>query len=117
MAHAHLLDRLIGAEAPRLRTAADLHAFEATPYAQRIGAQSTYEALQCGAAQNPGAPAIQFLMKADPEETPITISYTQLMARVTQAANLFTDLGVGPGDVVSLLLPLLPQSFFALFGA
>ena len=117
MAHAHLLDRLIGAAAPRLRTAADLHSFEATPYAQRIGAQSTYEALQCGAAQNPGAPAIQFLMKADPEETPITISYTQLMARVTQAANLFTDLGVGSGDVVSLLLPLLPQSFFTLFGA
>jgi fatty-acyl-CoA synthase len=26
-------------------------------------------------------------------------------------------LGVGPGDVVSLLLPLLPQSFCALFGA
>ena len=117
MPHVHMLDRLTGAAPPSLRTAAELAAFEATPYLQRIGAQSTFEALQCGAARDPGAPAIQFLMKADPQETPVTISYAQFMARVTQAANLFTDLGVGHNDVVSLLLPLLPQSFFALFGA
>ena len=117
MPHAHLLDRLIGAELPSLRTPAELHAFEATPYAERIAAQSTYEALQLGAAHDPGAAAIQFLRAADPDETPLTISYAQFMARVTQSANLFNDLGVGPTDVVSLLLPLLPQSFFALFGA
>ena len=117
MPHAHLLDRLIGAELPSLRTAADVHAFEATPYAKRIAAQSTYEALQLGAAHDPGAAAIQFLRAADPDETPLTVTYAQFMARVTQSANLFNDLGVGPTDVVSLLLPLLPQSFFALFGA
>ena len=117
MPRAHLLDRLIGAELPALRTAADLAAFEATPYAERIAAQSTYEALQLGAAHDPGAAAIQYLRQADPDETPLTITYAQFMARVTQSANLFNDLGVGPTDVVSLLLPLLPQSFFALFGA
>ena len=117
MPSAHLLDRLIGAELPLLRTAAELTAFEATPYAERIAAQSTYEALQLGAAHDPGAAAIQFLRQADPDETPLTISYAQFMARVTQSANLFNELGVGPTDVVSLLLPLLPQSFFTLFGA
>ena len=117
MPSAHLLDRLIGAELPLLRTAAELAAFEATPYAERIAAQSTYEALQLGAAHDPGAAAIQFLRQADPDETPLTISYAQFMARVTQSANLFDDLGVGATDVVSLLLPLLPQSFFTLFGA
>ena len=45
------------------------------------------------------------------------ISYGQLVARVTQAANMFHALGVGASDVVSFLLPLLPQSFFTLFGA
>ncbi len=117
MTRVHLLDRLIGAEMPVFKTAADVRAFEATPYAERIAAQSTYEALQLGAARDPAAPAIQFLPKADPDEAPVTISYAQLMGRVTQAANLFHDLGVGPNDVVSLLLPLLPQTFFALFGA
>ena len=117
MARAHLLDRLIGTELPPLRSAADVKAFEATPYADRIAAQSTFEALQLGAAHDPGAVAIQFLMKADPDETPVTITYAQLMARVTQSANLFHDLGIGPNDVVSFLMPLLPQTFFALFGA
>ena len=117
MAHAHLLDRLIGAELPRLQNDADIRALEATPYSDRIKAQSTYDALKLGAAHDPAAPAILFLAKADPEETPVTISYAQFIARVTQSANLFHELGVGPDDVVSFLLPLLPQSFFALFGA
>ena len=117
MAQAHPLDRLIGAQMPSFRNAAELTAFEATPYADRIMAQSTYEALQIGAAIDPDAAAIRFLTKADPEETPVTISYAQFIARVTQSANFFHDLGVGPSDVVSFLMPLLPQTFFALFGA
>ncbi len=117
MAHVHLLDRLIGVELPLLRSAAELQAFEATPYNERIIPQSTFDALQLGAAHDPGAPAFQFLQQADPDETPLTVSYARFMARVTQSANLFNDLGVGPNDVVSLLMPLLPQAFFALFGA
>ncbi len=117
MDHVHLLDRLIGAELPPLRSAAELQAFEATPYDDRIIPQSTYEALQLGAAHNPGAPAFQFLKNADPDETPLTVSYARFMARVTQSANFFNDLGIGPNDVVSFLLPLVPQAFFALFGA
>jgi len=117
MTRAHLLDAVIGSELPTLRSEAELAAFEETPYAQRIRAQSTYEALRLGATANPDAAAIQFLSKADPEETPLTISHRQFFARITQAANLFHQLGVGPEDVVSVLMPLLPQAFFALFGA
>jgi len=117
MTQAHLLDRAIGMELPSLRTAAELAAFEATPYADRIKAQSTYEALQLGAASDPEAAAICFLKNADPDEVPATISHAQFIARVRQSANLFHELGVGPNDVVSLLMPLLPQTFFALFGA
>ncbi len=39
------------------------------------------------------------------------------MARLRQAANAFDALGVVPGQVVSLLRPLLPQTFVALYGA
>jgi len=112
-----LLDAVIGSELPTLQSGAELAAFEATPYAQRIRAQSTYEALRLGATANPDAAAIHFLSKADPEETPLTISHSQFFGRVTQAANLFLQLGVGPEDVVSVLMPLLPQAFCALFGA
>ncbi len=113
----HLLDRLIGTDWPRFATEADRRAFEAVPYAERIGAASTYEALRLGAARDPSAPAIVFLPQADPEDSPVEVSHRDFFGRVTQAANAFHELGVGPGDVVSFLLPLLPQSFWGLFGA
>jgi len=115
---AHPLDRLIGDELPRFRTPADIAAFEATaPWPERVAAASTYEALQRGAERNPQAPAIQYLPNADPDEAPITITHQQFMARLTQAANLFHSLGVVPGEVVSFLLPLVPQAFVTLYGA
>ena len=113
----HLLDRVIGAEWPSLATDADLRAFEAVPYAERIAAASTYEALRLGASAAPDTPALLFLPNADPEETPHRLTHRQLFGRITQAANAFHALGVGPGDVVSLLLPLVPPAFVTLYGA
>jgi fatty-acyl-CoA synthase len=115
---AHLLDKLIGTELPRLASPAEVAAFEAqAPWDQRVAAASTYEALQLGAALDPQAPAIHFLPNASPDEPPITWSHADFIGKVTQAANLFHRLGVGPGDVVSLLLPLVPQAFVSLYGA
>src|SRR6516165_8000199 len=117
MAGAHLLDRVIGNEYPAFVSDEDIRAFEKTPYSDRIAAASTYEALKLGAAHDPDAPAIQFLPNAEPTDTPIPISYRDFIALTTQAANMFHELGVGPNDVVSFLLPLLPEAFITLFGA
>jgi fatty-acyl-CoA synthase len=117
MAGVHLLDRVIGDAYPTFTTNDDVKAFERTPYGDRIAAASTYEALKLGAAHNPDAPAIRLLPNAEPTDTPVTISYRDLIAQVTQAANMFHTLGVGPNDVVSFLLPLLPEAFITLFGA
>lgn len=117
MAKLHALDRLITDAWPDLSTEAAQRAFEAVPWAERVAAQSTYEALQHGAAIAPDAAAILMLPDADPDQPPLRVSYADFIAGVTRAANLFGSLGVGPGDVASLLLPLLPQSFFALYGA
>jgi fatty-acyl-CoA synthase len=117
MTRAHLLDRLSGEDYPSLATDADVRAVEAVPYDERIAAPSTYQALQLGAAHDPSAPAIHFLQKAELDEDPVAISHAQFLARVTQTANMLADLGVGPGDVTSFLLPLVPQAFFTLFGA
>ncbi|MDE2376856.1 acyl-CoA synthetase [Bradyrhizobium sp.] len=117
MAGIHALDRLIGDDYPDLLTDADVRAIENTPYAERIAAASTYEAIRLGAARNPEAPAIQFLPNADPADTPLTISHRDFFARVTQAANMFGALGAGKDDVISFMLPLLPDAFVTLFGA
>jgi fatty-acyl-CoA synthase len=112
-----LLDRVIGDSFPSLDSAADVKALEGVPYLKRIAAASVFDAIKLGAVHNADASAIQFLPNASPEDTPIVITHGQLVARVTQAANMFHALGVGTSDVVSFLLPLLPQSFFTLFGA
>jgi fatty-acyl-CoA synthase len=117
MAGVHLLDRVIGNEYPVFTADKDIRAFETTPYSDRIAAASTFEALRLGAAHNPDAPAIQLLPNAEPTDTPIRISYRDFIALTTQAANMFHALGVGPNDVVSFLLPLLPEAFITLFGA
>ena len=117
MPRAILIDRIFGAQRPSLATTADVLAVEAVALRERIEAASTYDALRIGAAHDPDAPALQFLPNADPLEPALVTSHAQFLARVTQAANMFAALGVGPGDVVSLLLPLVPQSFYALFGA
>jgi fatty-acyl-CoA synthase len=117
MAGALLLDRLIGSDYPSFATDADIRAFEQIPYAERIAAASTYDALKLGASYDPDAPALQFLPNADPSDKPIVISHRDFLARATQAANAFHALGVNAGDVVSFLLPLLPEAFITLFGA
>jgi fatty-acyl-CoA synthase len=117
MARVAVLDRVIGDAYPSFATVADQTAFEAVPYEQRVAAESTYEALKLGAAIDPSRPAIQFLPTASAADTPVTVTHGQFIARVTQAANMFHALGVAGGDVVSLLLPLVPDSFVALFGA
>jgi fatty-acyl-CoA synthase len=117
MAGIHLLDRIIGSEYPDFADDAEVRAFEQVPYADRIAAASTFEAIKLAAAHDPDAPAIKFLANADPADTPVVITYRDFIGRVTQAANMFHALGVGPGDVVSFLLPLLPDAFVTLFGA
>jgi len=113
----HLLDRLIGPDWPDLSTPEAVAAFESVPWSERVAARSTYDAIRVGASADPDAPALCVLPDADPEEPAITFSHAQFLRAVTQSANAFHALGVGPGEVVSLLLPLLPQSYYALFGA
>ncbi len=113
----HLLDRLIGPDWPDLSTPAAVAALEAVPFAERVAARSTYEALQRAAAHAPDSPAIVYLPNSDPDETPVVVPHGRFIARVTQAANAFHALGVGPDDVVTLLLPLVPQAFYTLYGA
>src|SRR5262249_13122054 len=109
--------RVIGQDYPSFATDADVRAFETVPYADRIAAESTFDAIRLGAAHNPDAPAIKFLLNADPADQPVVISHRDFIARVTQAANMFHGLGVRSNDVVSFLLPLVPDAFVTLFGA
>src|SRR5438552_288976 len=99
MSQALPLDRVISGSFPRLASAADVEAFEKVPYAERIAAASTFDAIKLGAARDPDAAAIEFLATASHDDPPVVVTHRQLIARVTQAANMFHSLGIGAGDV------------------
>ncbi|MCO5187704.1 MAG: acyl-CoA synthetase [Anaerolineae bacterium] len=100
-----------------IRTIADIVAFESTPLAERNLPDSTYEVFARGAQKRPDKTALTFFLQGTKYEKSVSYSYRDWFGRMTQAANMFHDLGVGPNDVVSYILPNLPETFITLYGA
>lgn len=101
-----------------LLSEADVARFEQVPLEARNLPVSTYQMLMDGCSIDPDKVAIQFFTDgARPLETATQITFAQLRARIHQTANLFTELGVGKDDVVSVLLPAIPESQYVLWGA
>src|SRR6056297_24350 len=104
-------------EASTIRGLEEFGELEKIPYSERIPEKSTIEILEKGAAKNPDKTAISFLLNGDAYDQPIEVSFQTLISRIRQAANMFHDLGVGPNDVVTYVLPNLPQTHYVLWGA
>ncbi|HSV53016.1 MAG TPA: acyl-CoA synthetase [Burkholderiaceae bacterium] len=103
--------------APLFRTLADIEAFEAVPLETRLdGLQCTRDLILRTARRVPEATALVFMPDGQPEQPAVEISYGELAHSLTQAANAFHALGVGASDVVSYLLPNLPQTHYTLWG-
>ena len=100
-----------------IRTAADIEALEKVPLSERIKASSTYDLLTQGAALDPEAAAIQFIPDGNRFDQPVSVTYREFIKKINQTANLLHDLGVGARDVVTYLLPNLPQTHFVLWGS
>jgi len=100
----------------KFRHIGDIEEFEKIPIEKRLDVFNTYDLLKKGAVINPDATAISFFLSGDSYDQPMQVSYRDLMANINKTANLFHDLGVGPRDVISYLLPNLPQTHFVLWG-
>lgn len=107
----HLMEKI------KIKDLASVEEVEKKPFAERFDLQNTYEMIKKGAMINPDALAISFILSGDQYDAPIQITYREFMKKINQTANLFHDLGVGPGDVVSYLLPNLPHTHYVLWGA
>ncbi len=99
-----------------IKTLTDIEALEAIPFDQLDLAPNTYEHIRRGAALNPNAPALHFFLQADQYKTPLTLSFRELVEQITRAANMFHALGIHPVDVISYVLPALPQTHFTIWG-
>ena len=100
----------------RVHTLADIEAFERFPLEQRALPHSTYAMIRQTALADPGQAALYYFADADTYDVSVCITYEQLLGRIHQTANLLQHLGIGPNDVISLLLPNIPQAHFLLLG-
>jgi fatty-acyl-CoA synthase len=108
-----------------IKSIRDIEQIEATPLAERDLPKSTYAAIARTAQASPESFAIRFIENGetwraarDSGQTVLSrdITYAQLLSAIHRTANLFRSLDVGDTDVVSILLPNIPEAYFALWG-
>ncbi len=104
-------------DAPLLETLADVEAFEKTPLAQQFPHTNSYALIQQSAHRFGDEHALEFLLTGKADEVPQSLSFRELAERITQTANLLHSLGIREGKSVSILLPIMPQSHTAIWGA
>ncbi|MBW2180070.1 MAG: acyl-CoA synthetase [Deltaproteobacteria bacterium] len=100
----------------KIATLADVEEIEKIPIEKRLAAFNTYDLIKQGAAIDPDALALSFMMSGDTYESPMQVTYKEFMAQINRTANLIHDLGIGPTDVVSYLLPNAPHTHYVLWG-
>ncbi len=98
-------------------TAADIEKIEQKPLAKYALPQSTYEALLHGESINPKKIALRFFLQGDAYADQVFYTYEDMIGAINQTANMFHGLGIGQHDVVSMILPNIPQAFFTIWGA
>lgn len=100
----------------KVKTLADIEAFEKVPIEERLEFTTTYELIQQASARSPKEVAIRFFASGDNFKYPLKITYARFFKQIKRTANLFYDLGIGATDVVSYLLPNLPETLYVLWG-
>ncbi len=86
------------------------------PYEDRKIPATIYSFLTDVRDRHGARPAVSFQMFSGPQDPAQTLSWRELHQRVTQAANLFRSLGVGPQDAVAYLLPNSLETVVTLLG-
>lgn len=101
---------------PAVATISNIKSIESEPLAKRNLPASTYEAIQQGAAIRSDKIALQFFLQGTDFSDALFYTYRDLIGLINQTANMFYDLGIGKDDVVSMILPNLPQAYFTIWG-
>ncbi|MCV6625227.1 MAG: acyl-CoA synthetase [Cellvibrionaceae bacterium] len=91
--------------------------FEQVPLDQRYPWKDTYSIIKQSCEAYAEDNVIELLLTGEKDEPSFPVSYAQFMGRIHQTANLFHRLGVGTEDAVSIMLPTLPQTIYAIWGA
>ncbi len=101
----------------QIKTIDDKRAIEQGSSADKlVNASTIYEQLVETTASFPNRPAISFQIKSGQNDKSKTLNWTELKAKVSQAANLFRRHGIGEKDVVAYILPNCLEAPITLLG-
>src|SRR5262245_12672314 len=100
-----------------LRTIHDIEELERVPLEQRVLSWDVNDWIRRGFDLAPQKVAIRYVADGNPGTPAVSVTYAELKQRVTQAANLFHSLGVGPDDAVLYLLPTTPHLYTVMLGS
>ena len=89
----------------------------AEPWVETQPATTLYGLLTGTRDAHGDRPAISYQLLSGPRARAETLSWNEVHARVTQAANLFRSLGIGETDSVAYVLPNCTETAIALLGA
>ena len=102
---------------PVMETIEDVEEFERTPREQQFPYSDSYHLISDSASRFGDDIALEFLLQGLVDEPSQSVSFAELSAQITRTANTLHGLGIGPEDAVSIVLPVLPQTHFATWGA
>ncbi|MBF9031111.1 acyl-CoA synthetase [Rhodobacterales bacterium HKCCE3408] len=95
----------------------DIKAIEAeNPWPECQPAVTVYGLLSDTRDKFPRHNAVSYQLFSGPTDPAETLTWSELHARVTRAANLFRSLGVGPQDTVAYVLPNANETVVTLLG-
>ena len=101
----------------RIASHADIERIESSPYADYMAHASVHDALADAASRHGNRLALTFVADADVPAATQRWTYRAFLAEVRRAANAFSALCDAEEPRVALLLPAIPQMYFALWGA
>lgn len=102
---------------PVMEAIADVEEFEKTPLAQQFPYTDSYTLITESAARFGDDIALEFLIQGLADEPSQQVSFHELSQQITRTANCLNALGITQDDAVSIVLPILPQTHFAIWGS
>ncbi|SHJ37638.1 fatty-acyl-CoA synthase/long-chain acyl-CoA synthetase [Shimia gijangensis] len=98
-------------------TGAELRAIEQEePWEKRNNAATMYQFLTHTKDRFPDRPAASYQLLSGPADKAETVTWSELHAKVVQAANLFRSLGVGEKDTIAFVMPNCNETLYTLLG-
>jgi fatty-acyl-CoA synthase len=95
----------------------DVEEIEKIPLEMHFQEQTTYNIIEEAAKKWKDRKALTFLPFGAPLDEPTTFTYQQLFDQVKKTANLLVTCGVKKGEVVTYILPNIPENYFLFLSA